>query len=58
MKNTIKLIGIIAFAAVIGLTVTACGGGLSGSYSLTGGGDLTYTFTGNKVIMESVGKVL
>ena len=59
MKNTVKLIGIIAFVAVIGFTMVACGGGLSGSYSLTGGGDLTYNFlSGGKMSMESGGKVL
>jgi len=58
MKNTVKLIGIIAFVAVIGFTMVACGGGLSGSYSMTGGGDLTYTFgPKGKITAESGGKV-
>jgi len=64
MKNTKKnannrrLLAIIAIVAVVGLTVS-CGGGLSGSYSLQGGGDLTYNFmSGGKLIMESGGKVL
>jgi len=58
MKSRIGMIGIIAFVAVIGFTMVSCGGGLSGSYSLTGGGDLTYTFSGNKMTMESGGRVL
>jgi len=64
MKNTNKIkaiprmAGIIVLFALIGFTMAACGGGLSGSYSLTGGGDLTYTFSGNKITMESIGKVL
>jgi len=58
-KTMLRMVGIIAFAAVIGFVVVSCGGEkLSGSYSLTGGGDLTYTFSGNKVTMESIGKVL
>jgi len=65
MKNTLKtkavlkIAGIIAFAAIIGFTMIACGGGLNGSYSLQGGGDLTYNFlSGGKMSMESGGKVL
>ncbi|MCL2230609.1 MAG: hypothetical protein FWC01_05895 [Treponema sp.] len=59
MKNTGKILGVIALVAIIAVSVTACGGGLSGSYSLTGGGDLTYNFLGGgKVTMESGGKVL
>jgi len=59
MKNTVKLLGIIAIVTVIGFTMVACGGGgLNGSYSLTGGGDLTYNFSGGKFTMETGGKVL
>jgi len=36
MKNTIKLLGIIAFAAIIGFSFTSCGGG--GTTSTTPGG--------------------
>ena len=63
MKNTnnvskIRIIGIIAIVAIIGL-LASCGGGLNGSYSLQGGGDLTYNFmSGGKMTMESDGKVL
>jgi len=59
-KAMLRIVGIIALIAVIGFVFAACGGGgkLSGSYSLTGGGDLTYTFSGNKLTMESIGKVL
>jgi hypothetical protein len=56
MKNTIKLIGIIAFVAVIGFTMVACnkggggsggggGGKISGTYIHESG--FTYTFSGN-----------
>jgi len=35
MKNTIKFLGIIAMVAMIGLSMTACGGGGGGSGELT-----------------------
>jgi len=59
-KTMLRIAGIIAIAVVISFAAASCGGGgkLNGSYSLTGGGDLTYTFSGNKVTMESIGKVL
>ena len=49
MKNKIKLTGIIAFVAVIGLTVAACGGGKipKGKYVHTSG--MYYEISGNKV---------
>jgi len=56
--NNRRLLAIIAIVAVIGLLVS-CGGGLNGSYSLQGGGDLTYNFmSGGKITIESDGKVL
>ena len=60
LKTMLRIVRITALAAVIGFVFVACGGGgkLNGSYSLTGGGDLTYTFSGNKLTMESIGKVL
>jgi hypothetical protein len=42
MKNTIKLFGIIALAAVIGLSFTNCGGGGGGG----GDPDIAGTYTG------------
>jgi hypothetical protein len=38
MKNVLKLIGIIAFTAIIGFSFAACGGGDSGSGGNLGGG--------------------
>jgi len=57
MKNTIKIIGIIAIVSIIGFAMTACeeddgvGGGvnipseLHGTWELEGPGDNTITFT-------------
>ena len=54
MKNTIKILGVIALAAVIGFTVIACSGGgggkLSGTFEYEGS---TRTFTGNKCTFQS-----
>jgi len=59
MKNTVKIFGIIVITAIIAVSAAGCGGGgLSGSYSLTGGGDLTYNFSGGKFTMETGGKVM
>ena len=51
MKNTFKLIGIIAIIAVVGLLVS-CGGGLSGTYKFDDM-DVFYTFSGNKITFKS-----
>jgi hypothetical protein len=53
MKNTIKLLGIIALAAVFGFTMIACSGGggdgkLSGTYELDDRAGYTRTFSGSK----------
>jgi hypothetical protein len=54
----LKITGMLFLILIIGL-LASCGGGLNGSYSLQGGGDLTYNFmSGGKIIMESDGKVL
>ncbi|MCL2720956.1 MAG: hypothetical protein FWD47_06405 [Treponema sp.] len=62
MKNTKKIIGIIALVAIIGLTIAACGGGggkLDGTYENTTAGFTTsYTFEGNTVVMKMGGSVL
>ncbi|MCL2801149.1 MAG: hypothetical protein FWD28_05285 [Treponema sp.] len=62
MKNTVKIIGIIAFIAIIGLTIAACGGGggkLDGTYENTTAGFTTsFTFEGNTVVMKMGGSVL
>ena len=59
MKNTIKILAIIALVAVIGFSMAACGGGgggkLSGAYESDG---TTFTFTGNKVTNSFKGEVL
>ena len=60
MKNTIKIktiqriVGIIALAVIIGITVIACSGGggggkLSGTFEYEGS---TRTFSGNKVTFQ------
>jgi len=54
MKKT-KLIGIIAMIAIIGLLITACGGGLSGTYA-SDDGSISYSFSGNKVTAEAFGQ--
>ena len=50
MKNAIKLFGIIVFAAVIGFSMTSCGGGLNGTYE--DGRGSSFTFTGKDVAMD------
>jgi hypothetical protein len=50
MKNTIKLIGIIAFVAVIGFSMAACGGNDD-----IGGGGGTTTATGSIKIVNNSG---
>ena len=63
MKNTIKLIGIIALAVIIGLTAAACnkgggsggGGKLSGTY-VSDDGEMSYTFSGKKVSANAFGE--
>jgi len=53
MKKTIKLIGIIAIAAIVGLALTACGGGggkLSGTYEYS---NSIRTFSGNNYTFQS-----
>jgi hypothetical protein len=57
MKNTIRLIGLAALVAVIGLILAACGGGgsLSGKYS-TDDDSMSYTFSGKKVTAEAFGQ--
>jgi hypothetical protein len=62
MKNIVKLFGIIALVAVMGLTVIACskgggsggGGKLSETYANAEYG-ISYTFSGNKMVMEAGG---
>jgi len=66
MKNTlnvskIRIIGIIALAAIIGFTVIACGGGSGGGGKLSGtyasdDGSMVYTFSGKKVTAEAFGQ--
>ena len=61
MKNTIKIFGIILFAAVIGITMIACGGGGGGKIpdgTYVGeafGAEFLYTFSGNKVTFSGFG---
>jgi len=56
MKNTIKLLGIIAFAVVIGFSITACGGespndgGKSGSGPWVTINTIVYTVTDGEVV--------
>ena len=57
MKNTFKLIGIIAVVAAIGLMFSCGGGGggkLSGTYKADTG-NMIYTFSGNKITFEYAG---
>jgi len=60
MKNTIKIMGIIAIIAIIGLAA-ACGGGgggkLSGTYE-NKDWQIAYTFSGNKVTATMGGEHL
>jgi hypothetical protein len=60
MQNTIKILGIIAIVAVIGITMAACSGGggggkLSGTYS-SDDGSITFTFSGKKLTAEAFGQ--
>jgi len=58
MKNTVRIIRIITLV-VIGITMVSCGGGggggkLSGTYK-SDVGNMTYTFSGNKISFEFAG---
>jgi len=58
MKNTVRIIRIITLV-VIGITMVSCGGGggggkLSGTYKADTG-NMTYTFSGNKITFEYAG---
>jgi len=55
MKNTIKILGIIALIAIIGVTMVACGGGLSGTYA-DATGSMTFTFKGKNFTTEAWGQ--
>ena len=60
MKNTIKILGIIALAAVIGFTVVSCSGGggggkISGTY-VDEDGEASFTFSGSKLTTEMWGQ--
>ena len=57
MKKVLRMTGIIALFAIIGLSVAACGGGgkLSGVYS-DEKGTMTFTFSGNKMTSEAFGQ--
>ena len=62
MKNTIKIFGIIALVAVIGITMAACnkgggsgGGKLSGTFEVDDRPGYTRTFSGNKHTFEGPG---
>ena len=60
MKNKMKWFGIIAVVAVIGFSMTACGGGgskLSGTYE-SSDGYTSLTFKGNQITMMRDGKVI
>jgi hypothetical protein len=62
MRNFVKFLGIIALVAIIGFTMTACGGGggggnLNGTYS-DEYGMATYTFSDGKISMKSMGMTL
>jgi len=52
MKNLVRLIGIVALVAIIGLTIIACGGGgkLSGTYEYNGA---IRTFTGSNFTFQA-----
>ena len=60
MKNYFKLFGIIALAALIGFSMTACdnddgdSGPLSGTYTLEGGG-ASISFSGNNFTFSMEG---
>ncbi|MCL2265946.1 MAG: hypothetical protein FWC22_07890 [Treponema sp.] len=57
MKNTIRVIGIIVLAAVIGFTMVACGGGggkPNGTY-YNEQYKSSYTFSGDKLTMDVSG---
>jgi len=70
MKNTFKVLGIIALLAIIGVSMAACGGGDDdggGSkfegrwlnlYAVNDNGytDFSFTFTGNSFSFKSAGK--
>jgi len=58
MRKTFKMIGIIAIIAIIGLAVTACGGGggkLSGSFEMDDRPGFFRTFAGDKYTFEGPG---
>jgi len=58
MKNTIRILGIIALAAIIGVTVIACSGGggkLSGSFEMDDRPGFFRTFAGDKYTFEGPG---
>ena len=60
MKNTIRILGIIALIAIIGLAAVACSGGggggkLSGNFEMDDRPGYFRTFTGDKYTFEGPG---
>jgi len=58
MKNAIRILGIIALITVIGFTVIACGGSKPNGTYYNEEYKTSYTFSGNKMTMDTNGYVI